>query len=86
MFGDPSVAASAYGVPGNGAGFGLASGGLPPEGMLYGPAPVGVRTMVVAGLMPNVPYMVSASNGTVNITPISNGAITDGAGVLRITF
>jgi hypothetical protein len=36
MFGDPSVVAKAYGVPGNGAGFGLASGGLPPEGMLYG--------------------------------------------------
>ena len=36
MFGDPSVVAKAYRVPGNGAGFGLASGGLPPEGMLYG--------------------------------------------------
>ena len=36
MFGDAPTAASAYGIPGNGAGFGLASGGLPPEGMLYG--------------------------------------------------
>jgi hypothetical protein len=36
MFGDPATAASGLGVPGSGAGFGLASGGLPPEGMLYG--------------------------------------------------
>jgi hypothetical protein len=38
MMGDPAVVAAAYGVPNNptGAGFGLASGGLPPEGMLYG--------------------------------------------------
>jgi len=36
MFGDPGAVASAYGLPGGGAGFGLASGGLPPEGMLYG--------------------------------------------------
>jgi hypothetical protein len=38
MMGDPATVAAAYGVPGNptGAGFGLASGGLPPEGFLYG--------------------------------------------------
>jgi hypothetical protein len=36
MVGDPAVVADAYGIGGNGAGFGLASGGLPPEGMLYG--------------------------------------------------
>jgi len=38
MMGDPQVVAQAYGIPNNptGAGFGLASGGLPPEGMLYG--------------------------------------------------
>jgi len=36
MFGDAQTVTSAYGIPGNGAGFGLASGGLPPEGMLYG--------------------------------------------------
>ena len=36
MMGDASTVANAYGLPGNGAGFGLASGGLPPEGMLYG--------------------------------------------------
>jgi hypothetical protein len=36
MFGDPAVVASAYGLGGSGAGFDLASGGLPPEGMLYG--------------------------------------------------
>ena len=36
MMGDPAVVASAYGLGGTGAGVGLASGGLPPEGMLYG--------------------------------------------------
>ncbi|MGO8671129.1 MAG: hypothetical protein ACLQVD_07175 [Capsulimonadaceae bacterium] len=38
MMGDPAAVAGAYGIPDNstGAGFGLASGGLPPEGMLYG--------------------------------------------------
>lgn len=36
MMGDPATVANAYGIGGNGAGFGLASGGLPPEGMLYG--------------------------------------------------
>jgi hypothetical protein len=36
MFGDPSVVPPAYGLPANTPGFGLASGGLPPEGMLYG--------------------------------------------------
>ncbi len=36
MMGDPSTVASAYGIPGSGTGFGLSSGGLPPEGMLYG--------------------------------------------------
>jgi len=36
MMGDPRTVATAYGIPGGGAGFGLASGGLPPEGMLYG--------------------------------------------------
>ena len=36
MFGEPAAVASAYGLPGSGSGFGLASGGLPPEGMLYG--------------------------------------------------
>jgi hypothetical protein len=36
MYGDASAVAGAYGIPGSGAGFGLASGGLPPEGMLYG--------------------------------------------------
>ena len=36
MFGDAQTVASAYDIPGNGEGFGLASGGLPPEGMLYG--------------------------------------------------
>jgi hypothetical protein len=38
MMGDAATVAQAYNVPNNptGAGFGLASGGLPPEGMLYG--------------------------------------------------
>ncbi|GEM_PF-720623 len=38
MMGEPATVAAAYGVPGNptGAGFGLASGGLMPEGFLYG--------------------------------------------------
>ncbi len=35
MMGEASDVATAYGLP-NGNGFGLASGGLPPEGMLYG--------------------------------------------------
>jgi len=35
MFGDPEAVESAYGLPA-GASVGLASGGLPPEGMLYG--------------------------------------------------
>ena len=38
MMGDPALVAKDYNVPNNstGAGFGLASGGLPPEGTLYG--------------------------------------------------
>ncbi len=36
MMGDPSVVPAAYGLPPNTPGFGLASGGMPPEGMLYG--------------------------------------------------
>jgi hypothetical protein len=36
MMGDPETVASAYSLPGAGVGLGLASGGLPPEGMLYG--------------------------------------------------
>jgi hypothetical protein len=36
MMGDPSVVPAAYGLPANSPGFGLASGGMPPEGMLYG--------------------------------------------------
>jgi uncharacterized repeat protein (TIGR02543 family) len=36
MMGDPSVVPAAYGLPANSSGFGLASGGMPPEGMLYG--------------------------------------------------
>ena len=36
MMGDPVQVATDYKLPGNGAGFGLSSGGLPPEGMLYG--------------------------------------------------
>ena len=35
MFGDPGTVRAAYGLPAN-ASVGLASGGLPPEGMLYG--------------------------------------------------
>jgi hypothetical protein len=36
MYGEAGSVVSSYGVPGTGTGFGLASGGLPPEGMLYG--------------------------------------------------
>ena len=38
MMGEPAAVVQAYGIPNNptGAGFGLASGGMPPEGMLYG--------------------------------------------------
>ncbi len=42
MFGDPDVVESAYGLPAT-ASVGLASGGLPPEGMLYGDS---VRSIV----------------------------------------
>ncbi|MGO8678614.1 MAG: InlB B-repeat-containing protein [Limisphaerales bacterium] len=42
MFGDPAVVQSAYGLPAT-ASVGLASGGLPPEGMLYGDS---VRSIV----------------------------------------
>lgn len=38
MMGDPQTVVADYGLSGNGAGFGLSSGGLPPEGMLYGEA------------------------------------------------
>ena len=36
MMGDPQTVKTDYNLPGNGSGFGRASGGLPPEGMLYG--------------------------------------------------
>lgn len=36
MFGDPQAVANDYGLGGTGKGFGLASGGMPPEGVLYG--------------------------------------------------
>ena len=36
MMGDPQAVATDLGVANNGAGFGLASGGMPPEGVLYG--------------------------------------------------
>ena len=36
MMGDPQTVKADYNLPGTGANFGLASGGLPPEGMLYG--------------------------------------------------
>jgi len=36
MMGEPNNVASEYGIGGTGAGFGIASGGMPPEGMLYG--------------------------------------------------
>lgn len=36
MMGDPQAVATDYGIPGSGAGLGLASGGMPPEGVLYG--------------------------------------------------
>ncbi len=36
MYGEGPNVVSEYGLPGDGSGFGLASGGLPPEGMLYG--------------------------------------------------
>jgi hypothetical protein len=42
MFGDPDVVENAYGLPST-ASVGLASGGLPPEGMLYGDS---VRSIV----------------------------------------
>jgi hypothetical protein len=36
MFGDGAQVAADYGLPGYGTNFGQASGGMPPEGMLYG--------------------------------------------------
>jgi hypothetical protein len=36
MFADPATVVSSYGLPSDGTGLGMASGGLPPEGMLYG--------------------------------------------------
>jgi len=36
MMGDPAAGPAAYGLSANTTGFGLASGGMPPEGMLYG--------------------------------------------------
>jgi hypothetical protein len=36
MFGEGAQVAADYGLPGYGANFGLANGGMPPEGMLYG--------------------------------------------------
>jgi hypothetical protein len=36
MMGDPDQVSSDYGIPNTGSGFGLASGGFPPEGTLYG--------------------------------------------------
>jgi hypothetical protein len=36
MMGDSQTVAADYGIPGSGKGLGMASGGLPPEGMLYG--------------------------------------------------
>ena len=42
MFGDPDIVKTAYGLPAT-ASVGLASGGLPPEGMLYGDS---VRSIV----------------------------------------
>jgi hypothetical protein len=36
MFGEGTQVAAAYGLPGDGANFGLSSGGVPPEGALYG--------------------------------------------------
>ena len=36
MMGEAASAPSVFGIAGTGTGFGLASGGLPPEGMLYG--------------------------------------------------
>jgi hypothetical protein len=36
MMGEAGTIAGQYGIKGSGAGFGLSSGGLPPEGMLYG--------------------------------------------------
>jgi hypothetical protein len=48
MFGDGPAVASAYGIAGGGAGFGLASGGLPPEGMLYGLSYASVLSQLLA--------------------------------------
>ncbi|HYL99682.1 MAG TPA: hypothetical protein VEZ90_12065 [Blastocatellia bacterium] len=48
MYQDGATVASQYGVPANAAGFGLASGGLPAEGMLYGVSYAGILQGLLA--------------------------------------
>jgi hypothetical protein len=54
------------------------------------PAPAGVDTLFATGLAAKASYGISIQSGSggnvISITPGSTGAITDGAGVLRLTF
>ncbi len=53
-------------------------------------APAGVNTVLVAGLAANTSYVVGtqpqSGGNAINITLGSTGTVTDGAGVLRLSF
>ena len=48
MFGEGDQVAADYGLPGYGANFGKCSGGMPPEGMLYGASMGGIVNQLLA--------------------------------------
>ena len=49
------------------------------------PAPAGIHTVLVTGLIPGATYAVSVAPGTVTVTA-GNGSTADSAGVLSVTF
>lgn len=48
MFGEGDLVAQDYGLPGYGANFGITSGGMPPEGMLYGASVATIMQQLLA--------------------------------------
>jgi hypothetical protein len=54
------------------------------------PAPAGVHTMLITGLAPNTAYgftvQANGSANTVTISPAGSAAISDAAGLLRLSF
>ena len=82
--------AAGVGTPFDGAVFGATAVYFPVNAGAVGaatlPAPAGVHTMLVTGLSPNVSYNATASGGLVTIAPGAGGTLSDGAGVLRLTF